>query len=53
MIKESLEYPLKYIRDLNGNTPLSLALKRNSFEAVNLLLEYITRHDNLMAQLNN
>ena len=53
MLKEAVSYPLKYVRDKNGNTPLTLALKRFNYDAVNLLLEYISNSDKLTAQLSN
>lgn len=49
MLKEAINHPLKYVRDKYGNTPLTLALKSYNYDAVNLLLEYISNSDKLTA----
>lgn len=42
-MKEALKYQPKYLRDINGNFPLTLALKKLSVTTVNQLVEFVAK----------
>jgi len=42
-MKEALKYHNKYLRDINGNFPLTLALKKKSVTTVNMLVEFVSK----------
>ena len=52
-MKEALKHEPKYLRDINGNFPLTLALKKKSVTTVNQLVEFVSKDQRLIESLNH
>ena len=49
MVKEACKIlNQRYIRDINGNTPLLYALKRQDYECVDAILQFLSKNKNLV-----